>query len=217
MDIFQWALAFLQNMDTYLAQYFQEYGFIVYMALFLVIFCETGLVVTPFLPGDSLIFAAGTVAALGDSNIFALFAVMFAAAVLGNTVNYAIGHRVGQKIYDRESERFIKKKNIDDAMEFFERRGGVALVVTRFMPIMRTFTPFVAGIAKMRPAPFAFYNFTGAFLWIFLFLVTGYFFGSQPFVRKNLSAIMALIVVISICPLFIAKLNALYATRKIRR
>ncbi len=213
MDFLHWCLDFVQNMDSYLTHYFQEYGIIVYIILFLVIFCETGLVIAPFLPGDSLIFAAGAVAALGNSNVFVLFIVMFVAGILGNTTNYTIGRLIGQKIYEKNL-RCVKKEYIDSAMNFFEQHGGIAIVITRFMPIMRTFTPFVAGIAKMRPSAFSMYNILGAFLWVASFLSLGYFFGQQPFVKQNLSMVMVAIVVISICPAIVVKLIDIYKKSK---
>ncbi|MDP4120692.1 MAG: VTT domain-containing protein [Bacillota bacterium] len=216
MSFFSWAIDFILHMDRYLPGYFHQYGAIIYLLLFFVIFCETGLVVTPFLPGDSLIFAAAMVAATtkGESNIFVLFIVLLAAAFLGNMANFFIGGAIGQKIYNKEKHRFIKKENIDSAMDFFNRHGKVTIIITRFMPIIRTFTPFVAGIAKMKTAVFALYNFLGGLLWVAFFLVAGYFLGTNEFVAKHLSLIMMLIVIASLTPPFIAYINKKIKNKK---
>ena len=208
-----WFIDVFLHLDVHLTQYFTQYGAIVYLLLFLIIFCETGLVVTPFLPGDSLIFAAGAVAALGESNVIALFLVLFCAAVIGNIVNYTIGRLIGQKLYEKEKHRFIKKENIDSAMAFFNKHGGATIIITRFMPIVRTFTPFVAGIAKMPRHTFFLYNLAGGFLWVTLFLTVGYIFGQQPFVKSHISMIMIGIIVISLLPAVITRLVAMYKSK----
>jgi len=193
----------VMHLSDYLPTYFQEYGTIIYLVLFAIIFCETGLVITPFLPGDSLIFAASAVAVGANANIFILFVVFFAAAILGNTSNYYIGLAIGKKIYNKPTHRFIKKESLDSAMDFFNRRGGAAIILTRFMPIIRTFTPFVAGISEMKARSFTYYNLIGGFLWVAVFAAAGYFFGEQPFVKDNISTIMIAIVVISLLPAII--------------
>jgi len=215
--LLQWFINVFLHLDVFLPYYFNQYGAIVYLLLFIIIFCETGLVVAPFLPGDSLIFAAGAVAALGESNIILLFLVLLCAAVFGNIVNYAIGRLIGQKLYEKEKHRFIKKENIDSAMAFFEKRGGITIIITRFMPIIRTFTPFVAGIAKMPRHTFILYNFSGGFLWVTFFLAAGYIFGQQPFVKSHISMIMIGIIVISLLPAIITRLVAMYKARKPKR
>ena len=209
-----WFIDVFLHLDVYLPQYFNQYGAVVYLLLFLIIFCETGLVITPFLPGDSLIFAAGAVAALGESNIIVLFIVMFGAAVLGDFVNYTIGRQIGQKLYEKEKHRFIKKENIDNAMAFFVKHGGKTIVLARFIPIIRTFAPFVAGIAKMPRHSFLMYNVSGGFLWVGFFLAAGYIFGQQPFVKSNISMIMIGIVVVSVLPAVITRLAAMYKAKK---
>jgi len=193
--------------------YFNQYGAVVYLLLFLVIFCETGLVVAPILPGDSLIFAAGAMAALGESNVIVLFFILFAAAVLGDFVNYTIGRLIGQKLYEKEKHRFIKKENIDSAMAFFEKHGGKTILLARFIPIIRTFAPFVAGIAIMPRHTFLMYNVSGGFLWVGFFLAAGTVFGQQTFVKEHISMIMIAIVVISLLPAVIARLTAMYKAR----
>ena len=209
-----WFLDVFLHLDVYLPQYFVQYGVVVYALLFLIIFCETGLVVAPILPGDSLIFAAGAVAAMGRSNVLVLFFVLAAAAFLGNEVNYAIGRLIGRKLYEKPKHRFIKKENIDSAMAFFEKHGPVTIIITRFMPIIRTFAPFVAGIARMPKHVFTLYNLAGGFLWVLVFLAAGTFFGQQPFVKAHISMIMVGIVVISLLPAVIGRAAAWVRKRK---
>jgi len=215
--LIHWFIDVFLHLDVYLPHYFIQYGAVVYLLLFIIIFCETGLVVTPFLPGDSLIFAAGAVAAMGESNVVVLFIVLFCAAVFGNIVNYTIGLLIGQKLYEKKTHRFIKKENIDSAMAFFEKHGGVTIIITRFMPIVRTFTPFVAGIAKMPRHTFFLYNLAGGFLWVAFFLAAGTIFGQQPFVKSHISMIMVAIVVISLLPAVVARLAAMYKARAAKR
>ena len=213
---------FVMHLDVHLLQLFTDYGGITYLILFAIIFCETGLVVTPFLPGDSLIFAAGALASIAAAstadghagNIFILFFVLFAAAVLGNTTNYILGRVIGQKIYNKEKHRFIKKESLDSTMAFFEKHGPVTIIVTRFMPIIRTFTPFVSGIAKMKAATFTVFNMLGGFLWVVLFLAAGHFFGQIKFVSQHISMIMVGIVVISLLPAIIGKIVSMMKKRK---
>jgi len=211
--VIQWVIDVFLHLDVYLPQYFNQYGVVVYLLLFIIIFCETGLVVTPFLPGDSLIFAAGAVAAMGESNVIALFFVLAAAAVLGNICNYMLGWLIGRKLYEKPKHRFIKKENIESAMAFFEKHGPVTIIITRFMPIIRTFTPFVAGIAHMPRRVFLLYNLVGGFLWVILFLAAGTFFGQQPFVKAHISMIMVGIVVISLLPAVIQRVVAMVKKR----
>ena len=206
------------HLDQYIPMYFNEYHGLMYLFMFICVFCETGLVITPFLPGDSLIFAAAAVQAIGGgtyhSSLWILFIVFYAAAVLGNTSNYSLGRLIGNKIYHKEKHRFIKKKSLDAAMNFFNRRGGVTIIVTRFMPIIRTFTPFVAGISEMRMALFTGFNLIGGLLWVGVFLTAGHFFGKIPFVATHITVIMLAIVVISICPAVIMKLTQMIKARK---
>jgi membrane-associated protein len=190
--------------DKYIPVLIQGYGGWVYLILFLILFCETGLVVTPFLPGDSLLFASGAIAALGSVDIKTIFVIFILAAVIGDTVNYTIGHTVGTKI----SSRLFKKEHVDRAERFYKRYGTVTIIIARFMPIIRTFAPFVAGIGKMKCVKFMFYNLIGGILWVTLFVFTGYKFGSIPFVKNNFSTVTYAIIFISLLPATINFLNS---------
>jgi membrane-associated protein len=176
-----------------------DYGPWVYAILFLIVFCETGLVVTPFLPGDSLLFAAGAIAAGGNLNIFLLMLLLFIAAILGDTVNYWIGDKAGQKLV-RRYPRLIKQEYLTRTHEFFERYGGKTIIIARFVPIVRTFAPFVAGVGEMSYWKFMSYNVIGAFLWVVLLVPAGYFFANVPFVKNNFSLVILAIIVLSILP-----------------
>jgi len=187
------------HIDIYLEALIQQYGPFVYGLLFLVIFCETGLVVTPFLPGDSLLFAVGGFAALGALNLWLLILLMWLAAALGDSFNYFIGNRIGEQVYIRDY-KYIKRQYIDRTHAFFEKYGGWAIVLARFAPILRTFTPFVAGVGKMNYPKFLFYNVTGGLLWVAVFILCGYFFGNLPFVRNNFSIFILAIIVVSLIP-----------------
>lgn len=195
-------LDFFLHIDKNLALIIAQYGALTYFILFLVIFMETGLVVTPFLPGDSLLFAAGAMAALGSFNIFFLYALMVVAAIVGDSMNYCIGDKLEKKIFDGRS-RFFKKEYLEQAEEFYARHGGKAIVFARFVPIVRTFAPFVAGISKMHYVTFISYNIVGAVSWVSLFLLGGYAFGNFPFVRDNFHYAALMIVSISVVPILI--------------
>jgi membrane-associated protein len=171
------------HIDQYLNQIIQDYGFWTYALLFFIIFMETGFVITPFLPGDSLLFAAGTFAAIGSLNVWLLWAVCFVAAVLGDTVNYWIGKAVGPRAFEHNI-RFLKREYLDKTQRFYDKHGGKTIVLARFIPIVRTFAPFVAGVGTMEYGRFITYNVVGAFLWTGIFIWLGYFFGNIPFVRK---------------------------------
>lgn len=189
------------HLDRYLAEIIQQYGTWTYALLTLVIFCETGLVATPFLPGDSLLFAAGALAALPGAplSVWVLFALLSAAAILGDTVNYWIGHRVGPRAFGGNI-RFLKKEYLDRTHEFYERYGGKTIVIARFVPIVRTFAPFVAGVGSMSYRRFVVYNVLGGALWVAVCLSGGYLFGNLPFVKRNFSVVILAIVFISILP-----------------
>ncbi|MFC0906014.1 VTT domain-containing protein [Clostridium sp. MT-14] len=188
------------HLDKYLNIIIQNYGMLTYGIIFAVIFCETGLVVTPFLPGDSIIFATGALASENMLEIFTLFIVFFLAAVIGDTANYYIGKKIGSGILRRENMKFINKKHIHKAHRFYEKYGPMAIVLGRFIPIIRTFVPFVAGIGEMGYLKFITYNMLGGFLWVSLFLGGGYFFGSLPFIKHNFSYVIIAIIIISLIP-----------------
>ena len=191
----------LVHLDRHLATLLQQHGAWVYLLLFAIIFCETGLVVTPFLPGDSLLFIAGALAAGGGIDVHLLALLLVAAAVLGNTVNYSIGRFIGPKVFHWEESRFFNRKALDRAHAFYEKHGGKTIVITRFVPILRTFAPFVAGIARMTYLNFTAYNLAGALAWVLSLLYAGYWFGNVPFVKENLTIVIVGIVVLSVTPL----------------
>ena len=203
MGIIPNVIDFLLHLDQYLNVVIQTYGTWTYLFLFLIIFCETGLVVTPFLPGDSLLFAAGTFAALGSLNVIWLFMLLFVAAIIGDTINYWIGHFAGSKVFYKENVRFLNKKYLDHAHRFYEKHGGKAIIFARFIPICRTFAPFVAGIGKMSYWRFISYNIIGGFIWVAIFVFGGYYFGNIPIVKKNFSLAILAIIIISIMPAII--------------
>jgi membrane-associated protein len=196
------------KLDVHLAEFVAEYGLWVYALLFAIIFAETGLVVTPFLPGDSLLFAAGAIAGTGGLDVRVLIVLLIVAAILGDAVNYSVGRYVGPRIFretDRTSrlQRLLNREHLDKAHAFFEHHGGKAIVMARFAPIIRTFVPFVAGAASMSYAAFAFYNVTGAILWVGVCVGGGYMFGQVPIVRDNFSIVALGIVAVSLLPIFI--------------
>jgi membrane-associated protein len=194
---------FILHIDQFISLLIQQFGLWTYAILFLVIFSETGLVVAPFFPGDSLIFVSGTFAATGSLDIVWLFATLSLAAILGDTVNYWIGNFVGPKVFRKEKSRFFKKEYLERAHDFYERHGGKAIVLARFIPVIRTFAPFVAGIGKMRYGRFLAYNVVGGIAWVAIFLFAGYFFGTLQAVRDNLSAVIIAIIIISFIPILV--------------
>ncbi len=200
MQILKLVLDFVLHIDKHLMAITQQYGVWSYLLLFGVIFMETGLVVTPFLPGDSLLFAAGSLAVIGSFNIWILLAVGFAAAFLGDTANYWIGYFFGEKLFAKD-RAFLKQSNLKKAQDFYDKHGVYTIVLARFVPIVRTFAPCVAGMSKMKYTTFMKYNIIGSALWVPLFLFLGYFFGNIPFVKHNFELVMVAIVLISVVPI----------------
>ena len=194
---------FFVHLDRHLASIIQFFGNWTYFIFFLVIFCETGLVVTPFLPGDSLLFGLGTFAAMGMLQLEWLLVLLAIAAVAGNTVNYAIGKFVGPKVFYKENVRFLNKEYLDRTHDFYEKHGGKTIVIARFIPIIRTFAPFVAGIGKMSYLRFVIYNIAGSVAWIALFILGGYYFGNLPAVRRNFTFVIFAIIIVSVLPVVI--------------
>jgi membrane-associated protein len=200
MGIFELLIDFILHIDQHLNDIIQSFGVWTYAILFAVIFAETGLVITPFLPGDSLLFAAGTFAALGSLNVVILWLVLFAAAVLGDTVNYWIGNKIGPSVFERDI-RFLKREYLEQTQEFYEKHGGKTIVLARFVPIVRTFAPFVAGVGSMSYGRFLTFNVFGAFLWTALFVFLGYFFGNIPIVKENFELAIIGIILLSVMPM----------------
>jgi membrane-associated protein len=188
------------HLDKFLGEVIAQYHTWTYMLLFIVIFIETGVVIMPFLPGDSLLFAAGTFAGMGSLNILILFILLAGAAILGDTVNYWIGHFIGPRAFSGEI-RFLKKEYLDRTHAFFEKHGGKAIILARFVPIIRTFAPFVAGVGAMTYGKFITYNIVGGLAWVTLFTFLGYFFGQVPFVKNNFSVVVLGIIFISVLPM----------------
>jgi membrane-associated protein len=202
MNILKSLIDFILHIDKYLGQIIQNYGVWTYLLLFFVIFMETGFVVTPFLPGDSLIFAAGAFAGLGYLNVFIVFLVCSAAAIAGDTVNYWIGHAIGPRAFSG-NVRFLKKEYLDRTHAFYEKYGGKTIIIARFIPIIRTFAPFVAGVGAMTYDKFIVYNVIGGVAWVALFCFGGYFFGNLPFVQENFTFVLLAIILISVVPAII--------------
>ena len=190
----------LLALDQTVAQIAAQHGHWLYLILFLVIFAETGLVVMPFLPGDSILFIAGTVVATADLNVHLLVIVLIAAAILGDTVNYSIGHYIGPRAFDRPDSRWFRQEHLRRTQAFYDRYGGVTIIIGRFVPIIRTFAPFLAGVAGMTYTRFLSYNVIGAVLWIVSLVYAGYLFGNIPWVKNNLTLIVFLIVAVSLIP-----------------
>lgn len=195
-------LDFILHIDQYMIQLVSEYHAWTYAILFLIIFCETGLVVTPFLPGDSMLFVAGAIAAQPDMpiDIHILALVLFMAAVLGDSCNYMIGHLFGQKLFNNPNSKIFKQSYLNKTHEFYKKYGGKTIILARFVPIVRTFAPFVAGMGKMHYYYFMVYNLVGGAVWVLLFCYAGYFFGDLPFVQQNLKLLIVAIILISIVP-----------------
>jgi membrane-associated protein len=202
MEFVQLAISFILHVDQHLMDLFNQYGLWIYAILFLIIFCETGLVVTPFLPGDSLLFATGALIAGTALDVNAMAVIVVVAAVLGNTVNYTIGRFFGARLFENPKSRIFRQDYLNKGHEFFEKHGGKAVILTRFIPIVRTFVPFAAGMGAMNHARFMVYNLVGALLWVGIFLYAGYFFGNLPAVRKNFTLLIFAIIVVSFLPVF---------------
>jgi membrane-associated protein len=191
---------FIIHIDIHLGEIIRAYGVWTYVILFAIVFCETGFVVTPFLPGDSLLFAAGAFAARGDMNVLFIMALLSVAAILGDTVNYWIGNLAGPRVFHKEHVRFLNREYLDRTHRFFEKYGGKTIIIARFVPIIRTFAPFVAGIGSMTYIRFLSYNVIGGLLWIISFTSAGYFFGNIPIVKKNFTLTIFAIIILSILP-----------------
>lgn len=200
---------YILHIDVYLNTFVTTYGFWTYLALFAVIFCETGLIVTPFLPGDSLLFTAGSIAAQPDNsfNVVILFVLLFIASVLGNQVNFLIGRALGPRIFSANKSWLLNKKHLQETHDFYEKHGGKTIIFARFLPIIRTFAPFVAGIGTMKVLHFSLYNLISALLWIGSLLGLGYFLGSIPVVKENFVVVIYGIIIISLLPPIIALLK----------
>ena len=203
MEMIKTLFDIFMHLDRHLGSVIQAYGIWTYLILFLIIFCETGLVVTPILPGDSLLFAAGAFAAIGALDVLWLFGLLTVAAVAGDTLNYWIGHYLGPKVFHKKDVRFLNREYLDRTHRFYEKHGGKTIIIARFMPIIRTFAPFVAGIGKMTYMRFIGYNVSGGILWIASFVFGGYFFGNIPMVKRNFTLVIVAIIVLSVMPGFI--------------
>lgn len=201
MEIFNTLIDFILHLDTHLAELVTHYGVLTYGIIFAIIFAETGLVVTPFLPGDSLLFAAGAIAALGSLNVWLLTLILTIAAILGDTVNYWIGHYFGKKLVDNPKIKFINQEHIDKTEQFYKKYGGKTIILARFVPIVRTFAPFVAGVGTMEYKKFITYNVVGGVVWVSIFSLAGYFFGNMPFIQENFHYAVVVIIVLSLIPI----------------
>lgn len=217
IDLVKQLLDFILHIDIYLQHWVTDYQTWTYLILFLIIFCETGLVITPFLPGDSLLFAAGTVAAMAGNplNILFMIPLLICAAFFGDNTNYFIGRFLGKKVYEKDY-RLIKKKYLIKTHEFYEKHGGKTLIIARFMPIIRTFAPFVAGIGTMKYLRFISFSIIGNVLWVALFSAGGYFFGNIPFVKKNFTMAILGIIFVSLLPMIIALIKNWVENRKLK-
>jgi membrane-associated protein len=200
MELIKTFFDIFMHLDKHLGSVIQAYGIWTYLILFLIIFCETGLVITPILPGDSLLFAAGAFAAHGDFDVIWLFVLLTIAAVAGDTLNYWIGSYMGPKIFHKEKVRFLNREYLDRTHRFYEKHGGKTIIIARFMPIIRTFAPFVAGIGKMTYLHFIGYNVVGGIIWIASFIFGGFFFGNIPIVKRNFTLVILAIIILSIMP-----------------
>jgi len=202
MELLHAAVDLFLHLDKHLAEVIAQYGVWTYFILFAVIFLETGVVATPFLPGDSLLFAAGTFAALGSLDVGLLMLLLSIAAILGDTLNYWIGRKVGPRVFN-EKVRFLRREHLDRTRVFYERHGGKTIIIARFVPIVRTFAPFVAGVGTMQYGRFLAYNVVGGIVWVVLFVLGGYLFGNIPVVKENFTIVILAIIVVSLLPLVV--------------
>jgi membrane-associated protein len=203
------------HLDDHLLWVVQQYGAWIYALLFLIVFCETGLVVTPFLPGDSLLFVAGTIAAAGGMNVHLLALLLIVAAVLGDSLNYAIGRYLGPRVFRHERSWLFRREYLERTNRFFAKHGGKTIIIARFVPIVRTYAPFVAGVGRMEYGRFLSFNVIGALVWVILLTYAGYFFGNLPIVKDNLSLVILIIIVLSISPAIVEVTRAKLAARKV--
>ena len=200
MDLLLTFIDIFIHLDLHLIWLIQHFGVWVYLIVFMIVFCETGLVVTPFLPGDSLLFGLGALAAIGDLNVAWLLVLLSSAAIAGDTVNYFIGKYVGPKVFHQETSRFFKREYLERTHRFYEKYGGKTIVIARFVPIIRTFAPFVAGIGAMTYSKFIIYNVLGGIAWVAIFIFGGYYFGNLPMVKNNFTLVIMAIIIISVLP-----------------
>ncbi len=212
----EFIIDFILHIDQHMIEMVSDYHLWTYAILFVIIFCETGLVVTPFLPGDSLLFVTGAISALPNTplNVHLIFLLLFAAAVLGDSCNYTIGRYLGQKLFSNPNSKIFKQKYLDQTHEFYKKYGGKTIIIARFVPIVRTFAPFVAGMGRMHYYYFMMYNVVGGALWVAAFCYAGYFFGDLPFVQNNLKLLIVAIIIISIMPAIIEVIRERYKIKK---
>jgi len=215
VELIQTFFDIFMHLDRHLGAVIQAYGLWTYLILFLIIFCETGLVVTPILPGDSLLFAAGAFAAVGALDVKWLFILLTIAAIAGDTLNYGIGKYLGPKVFHKENVRFLNREYLDRTHRFYEKHGGKTIIIARFMPIIRTFAPFVAGIGTMSYMRFISYNVVGGIVWIASFVFGGYFFGNIPIVKRNFTLVILAIIFLSVLPGIIEFARHRYGKRNI--
>ena len=200
MEYISYLIDFVLHINVHLDELVRDYGAWVYAVLFVIVFCETGLVVTPILPGDSLLFAVGALCGLGTLDLLVSMLVLLVAAILGDTVNYWIGAWAGPQVFRKKNSRWLNPKHLERTHEFMERYGGKAVIIARFVPIVRTFVPFVAGVGRMSYGRFMMYNVVGAIAWVCCFVPAGYFFGNMPVVKNNFSLVILAIIVVSMLP-----------------
>ncbi|QEY23432.1 DedA family protein [Neisseria animalis] len=212
--LFSGIIDFILHIDQHLTALASQYGVWIYAILFIIVFCETGLVVTPFLPGDSLLFAAGGIAALGSMNIHLMVLLLLAAAILGDAVNFAIGKYFGEKLFANPDSKIFRRAYLEKTHAFYEKHGGKTIIIARFVPIVRTFAPFVAGMGHMDYRKFIRYNIIGAVAWVVLFSYAGYFFANIPAVKNNLALVLAAIIIISVLPAVIEIVRARSKAKK---